>query len=912
MGGFDIGAVADYFWFALFTALIAVAVLAHRRTVFFHPWPLFIGLSFLWIYGLLNLIDKVPSLRTVPILGIGGIHNVLHDFIFPFFGSLTSISALIWETISRSYHVKDISSRVEQLFNNIISNSPEAVVVYDLRNCVTLWNDEAERLFGYSREEVLGREIWDELVTPEFRGRQIDVWNYLKSKGPIVDYPTPMVSRDQKSLGLRASVFPVKDEKGEIIGRVSIYRRSEEETQLAFWVGSFRSSLDMRRGLRELSGHLRIMVPHDEVILFARDELDETLHLYISTETIPHLDLLPVSSSPTSLLARALQGDIKWVAESSEILDPAERMVLEMARINSCVAVPLRDNKRFVGVLALFARKAHVFQSEHERMLLLLAQHLGPALSNMRLFSVYSSLEEPANRSSDEAEYAVALVSLRDGKMISGNRTVCLMLDIASEDINQYCLRDLVALESRSKFDHLLRRSQQGETVVEEVQLISLTGRVVWAEMRGKVLTHKGHTHVLLMLRDLTERRRMFNELADREQRYRFLLESVGEINDIVYMADNRGAYLYCNKSFEETLGYGIEEFAANRQKYLTDNPLNKILTEKQGQSSELRDGKPYLLEIYDSQQRRVLFEVTEKPLQLQDGSTGLLGVMRNITERRLLEERILQDNQELTLLNERLERLAKVKDEFLANTSHELRTPLNSILGFTTLLLEEPVLPRDEAMEFLGSIHRSSRHLLGLINDILDIAKLESSEEPVHLQSVSLGEVFSEVRSISHVQAREKGLLLEFEEISPERPPVYGDREKVIRILLNLVSNAIKFTPEGQIMVRAFYEQEPGYVRIEVLDTGIGIPKEMQDLVFEAFRQVDGSSTRSHGGTGLGLAICKQLVKLMGGRIWIESRGTGRGTAVQFTLPLVSGEMARNMDSQAVFAPAKPENGFA
>ncbi|HQQ00707.1 MAG TPA: PAS domain S-box protein, partial [bacterium] len=264
MGGFDIGAVADYFWFALFTALIAVAVLAHRRTVFFHPWPLFIGLSFLWIYGLLNLIDKVPSLRTVPILGIGGIHNVLHDFIFPFFGSLTSISALIWETISRSYHVKDISSRVEQLFNNIISNSPEAVVVYDLRNCVTLWNDEAERLFGYSREEVLGREIWDELVTPEFRGRQIDVWNYLKSKGPIVDYPTPMVSRDQKSLGLRASVFPVKDEKGEIIGRVSIYRRSEEETQLAFWVGSFRSSLDMRRGLRELSGHLRIMVPHDE------------------------------------------------------------------------------------------------------------------------------------------------------------------------------------------------------------------------------------------------------------------------------------------------------------------------------------------------------------------------------------------------------------------------------------------------------------------------------------------------------------------------------------------------------------------------------------------------------------------------------------------------------------------------
>ncbi len=855
-----------------------------------------------------NVLNTVPALRTIPILGTGNTHNLLHDFVFPFFGSLASVSALIWESVSRSHHVKDISTRVQQLFNNILANSPEAVVVYDRRNHVTLWNDEAERLFGYSREEVLGRDVWGDLVAPEFRRRQINVWNYLRSKGPIVDYPTPMVSRDERLLDLRVSVFPVKDEKGEIIGRISIYRRGDEETQLVFWVGSFRSSLDVRRGLRELSGHFRTMVPHDEMILFARDEMDETLHLYVSTETIAHLDLLPVSSSPTSFLTRALHGDIKWVAESSELLDPAERMVFETARINSCVAVPLRDNKRFVGVMALFAGKPHAFQSDHERVLLLLAQHLGPALSNMRLFSIYSSLEESSGRSWEEAEYAVALVSLEDGKMVSGNRTICLMLDIASEEISRHCLKDLIALESRSKFDHLLRRSQQGETVVEEIRLISLTGRSVWAEMRGKVLTHKGHTHVLFMLRDLTERRQLFNELAEREQRYRFLLESVGEINDIVYMVDSRGDYLYCNKSFEETLGYGIEEFAANRQKHLTDNPLNKILTEKQGEPFELRDGKPYLLEIYDSQQRRVLFEVTEKPLQLQDGSTGLLGVMRNITERRLLEERILQDNQELTLLNERLERLARVKDEFLANTSHELRTPLNSILGFTTLLLEEPVLSREETMEFLGSILRSSRHLLGLINDILDIAKLESSEVPVDLQPVSLDEVFSEVRSISHVQAREKGLVLEFEKIPPDRPLILGDREKLIRVLLNLVSNAVKFTPEGQIRVRAVYEQEPGYVRVEVRDTGIGIPKEMQELVFEAFRQVDGSSTRLHGGTGLGLAICKQLVKLMGGRIWIESEGTGRGTTVQFTLPLVSTDTAHNMDSLALLAPAKPE----
>lgn len=242
--------------------------------------------------------------------------------------------------------------------------------------------------------------------------------------------------------------------------------------------------------------------------------------------------------------------------------------------------------------------------------------------------------------------------------------------------------------------------------------------------------------------------------------------------------------------------------------------------------------------------------------------------------------------NQELVLARDRAEQANRLKSEFLANTSHELRTPLNAIMGFLQLVLEGLANSPEEERAFLSNALDSSRHLLRLINDVLDIAKIEAGKLDMNLTRVSARCLLDEVYALSHVQARQKQLRLEMR-LEDERLTLRADLARAKQALLNLVGNAIKFTAEGEVVVTARARPTLGVVEIEVRDTGIGVPRDKQHLLFEKFVQLDGSSTRDHGGTGLGLSITRSLVELMGGRVKLESPGEGQGTTVTLSLPL-------------------------
>jgi signal transduction histidine kinase/ActR/RegA family two-component response regulator len=248
----------------------------------------------------------------------------------------------------------------------------------------------------------------------------------------------------------------------------------------------------------------------------------------------------------------------------------------------------------------------------------------------------------------------------------------------------------------------------------------------------------------------------------------------------------------------------------------------------------------------------------------------------------------------ELRLLNARLEaanlelaELGRVKDEFLAHTSHELRTPLNSILGFSKLILDGLCQSRAEERELLRAVFESAQHLLGIVNDILDIAKIEAGKLTLNLERVELRPLFDQVLAVTLVQAQEKRLKLVDETARTELPAVRADENRLRQILINLLGNAVKFTEQGWVTLRADTERVTGHVLLEVQDTGIGIPPGAQAELFEKFKQVDTSFTRRHGGSGLGLAISRRLVEMMGGRIELESPGPGLGTTVRFTVPL-------------------------
>jgi signal transduction histidine kinase len=255
------------------------------------------------------------------------------------------------------------------------------------------------------------------------------------------------------------------------------------------------------------------------------------------------------------------------------------------------------------------------------------------------------------------------------------------------------------------------------------------------------------------------------------------------------------------------------------------------------------------------------------------------------------LEERIraatadlAEQNARLQWQSQELEKANRLKSEFLASMSHELRTPINALIGYAALLLDGVLGEITSTQrDALTRARAAAEHLLALINDILDLAKIEAGKMPLNIQEVSLGAVTREVAQQMEPLVHKKGLHFNTV-VSPDCPVILSDRTKVKQILLNLVSNAVKFTNEGSVTVGVECVDEGG-VRIEVSDTGIGIRSEDLDQIWEDFRQVDQSRTREHGGTGLGLSITRKLLDRLGGRVKVESE-YGKGTTFTVWLP--------------------------
>ena len=243
------------------------------------------------------------------------------------------------------------------------------------------------------------------------------------------------------------------------------------------------------------------------------------------------------------------------------------------------------------------------------------------------------------------------------------------------------------------------------------------------------------------------------------------------------------------------------------------------------------------------------------------------------------------QKSRELSKANVRLEELSQLKSHFLANMSHELRTPLNSILGFSEVLQDKMFGALNEKQEqYVNYVMESGQHLLSLINDILDLSKIEAGKIEIELAELRIGDLLKDSLTMVKEMALKHGIELGLK-LEDDIPEIYADERKVKQIAFNLLSNAVKFTPDGgRVGIQAVKEQED--IRVTVWDTGIGIKEEDKGKLFKEFQQLDSGANKRYQGTGLGLALSKRLVEMHGGRIWVESE-PGKGSRFSFTLPI-------------------------
>ena len=464
------------------------------------------------------------------------------------------------------------------------------------------------------------------------------------------------------------------------------------------------------------------------------------------------------------------------------------------------------------------------------------------------------------------------------------NNSGCRILGASKEEIIGTNVSRWLVPESLESAKKRIKKNISGLTINEPVvyELICSNGEHRWAEVRTRPIKEGNSiTGIHGIGCDITEKMKVEQKLKESEAKYRELFENA---NDGIYTHDIDGFFLTMNDvgcrilectTKNEIIGTNISSWLTPESLGIVQEVIKKYIS---GEPVK----QPILLELISKNKKHLFVEFRNRIIKDNDRIVAIHGIARDITEKKMMEQKVNEYHKKLEKSYKELIEADRIKTEFISNITHELLTPLTSIRGFVELLDDETMGKiNPEQKKSLEIILRNSDRLIKLIKELLDTLNLDKNKLGLQFGLVSINNILAKSIQDIHPQANDKQIVV-IKDIQP-LPEIWGDEDRLVQVIMNLLINAIKFTPrKGKITIRAIEYIEQ--VKISISDTGIGIPSEKLMTVFDRFYQVDGSSNRKYGGVGLGLSICKSIIDKHYGSIWAQSNG--HGSTFHITLP--------------------------
>ncbi len=476
--------------------------------------------------------------------------------------------------------------------------------------------------------------------------------------------------------------------------------------------------------------------------------------------------------------------------------------------------------------------------------------------------------------------------------IIEANEAACKVLGYTKDELVQLTINDIVSEEMYDKLEEIGYNLMTREHYVHDSVHVAKDGRRIPVEVNSQLFELNGSKVMLSICRDMTERLNTERLIRESQKKYHslfvnmsdafILLKSITDRNQIIDLE-----LVEANHSAERMLNFSVATLIGHRVSEVYPEFMLDLLKRINSVIERRRSFDHLPVYEYENTATGRWFNISVfAPL---DEMCAI--IIAEITDRKLAELTLFESQKKLIKAKEEAEAANKAKSEFLANMSHEIRTPINGLTGMIDLTMMTSL--SEEQRNNLNTARNCADSLLNIINDVLDFSKMEAGKIQINNTYFDLHSLVEEVYKIHRIRAMEKKIEL-INDFTSELPSyLYGDPNRLRQILNNLIHNAIKFTERGEVTFQIKKNSEtPESIWLEFIikDTGIGISEKDRDKLFKSFSQIDASYTRKHGGTGLGLVISKQLVEMMGGKIWFESQ-MGKGTTFSFCLPFMIGK---------------------